>query len=124
MAAEPSYLAPPGEVHPYYADNKFVIEWVLGHSPNLSRAAILIATGWGLRDIFTTSPYPTERDVPRVLTMRRMQAWGPAPYVGDPFAYVWDIGVDDLGRQVAGLTQIKRQPVPKPVEKKPWDLSS
>jgi hypothetical protein len=39
------------------------------------------------------------------LTMRK--CWGPAPYVGRPFAYVWKVAVDDNGRAIAGEARIE-----------------
>ena len=43
---------------------------------------------------------PTGLDFPaRLLTA--WKAWAPAPYVGRPFAYVWLVAIDELGRQVA-----------------------
>lgn len=44
--------------------------------------------------------HPT--DLPaRTRSMRRRACYGPAPYVGRPFAYRWDAMIDDLGRAVA-----------------------
>lgn len=35
-----------------------------------------------------------------MLTVHR--AWAPAPYVGDPFVYVWPVAMDEARRWVSG----------------------
>jgi hypothetical protein len=40
------------------------------------------------------------------MTLIRCMAWGPAPYVGRPFVYVWQFATDELGRAVAGDSYI------------------
>jgi hypothetical protein len=40
----------------------------------------------------------------KILVTRR-KAFGPAPYVGEPFLYVWPVWMDDFGRHIAGDTE-------------------
>jgi hypothetical protein len=39
--------------------------------------------------------------------LRKEKAAGLAPYVGEPFVYIWFVGTDELGRSVAGDATIQ-----------------
>lgn len=41
------------------------------------------------------------------ITLQKRKAWGPAPFVGEPFAYVWWYATDKYGRSVAGDARIE-----------------
>jgi hypothetical protein len=45
-----------------------------------------------------------------VRTLRIHRAVGPAPYVGRPFVYTWEVAVDDFTRWVAGPARIQYLP--------------
>jgi hypothetical protein len=45
-----------------------------------------------------------------VRTMTVSKAVAPAPFVGDPFVYMWKVATDDLGRHVAGSSWIEYVP--------------
>lgn len=53
-----------------------------------------------------TDDFPTEPMTTADLVLTRERCAGPAPYVGQPFVYVWPVGVDNLGRCIAGEAQI------------------
>jgi hypothetical protein len=60
-----------------------------------------------------TAVFRTEGDIDPIIlnpvtkrTLERRKCQGPAPYVGRPFAYRWDVLVDDLGRWIAGDLEI------------------
>lgn len=48
----------------------------------------------------------SEPDLP-MHTLTKEKAAGLAPYVGDPFMYVWYVATDELGRSVAGDAHIQ-----------------
>lgn len=108
MAKQPP---PPGEVHPAYANNAGIQEWVERTGPlaERHRVQVPISRPVNLRSI--------EDDVSALLTsdghtLTIGTAWGLAPYVGDPFVYEWRVGTDELGRSVA--SQPRRQMLPEP----------
>lgn len=101
--------APPGQCHPAYAGKAWIREWVNGSGPYADRNDVLIP-------VFPTAVWESAQDVveaievPLPLRMTRRRARGRAPYVGCPFVYMWQVGVDSLGRQVAGDSSIKYLP--------------
>lgn len=84
----------PGECHPFYADQREDLERTL-NSSRVPYVATLHATGENWLDREYTQ-----------LTLTRRKAWGPAPYVGAPFFYVWHFWSDDQGRGVGGESRI------------------
>jgi hypothetical protein len=94
----------PGDCHPAYADKPFIRDWLNG--PNKPRDYILVPI---LRSAFASYDVPTEPIAlsPRTMMLMRKRCAGPAPYVGDPFCYEWEVAVDDLGRVVAGDARIQ-----------------
>lgn len=102
----------PGEVHPAYEGNRFVIEWALGHQLGMDQWHLVIPVPSRPRWPAPGQLAPTEADVTSLRThiMTRRQAWALAPFVGDPFVYLWDICTDELGRGIGGFTKIQHIP--------------
>jgi hypothetical protein len=94
---------PPGECHPAYQDKLWVRDWLNGAAfPRQTRMQIPVMPRLSL-DL--TGGSANEPDLP-VHTLIKEKAAGMAPYVGDPFMYVWYIATDELGRSVSGDAQI------------------
>lgn len=97
----------PGTAHPAYGDDdqRAVRHWLdetdLNHFM-LGRSAPL-AVIYGCEDqaeVETASALPF---YPDTRMFHRMFAVTPAPWAERPYAYVYSVAVDDLGRMVAGL---------------------
>lgn len=88
----------PLECHPAYLDRR---EWLVDWLDNpLSGDAVQIPS-------FDDFAAATDTYVSvKAITMTRKLAAGPAPYVGPPFRYEWWVGVDELGRCVAGDSRV------------------
>lgn len=96
----PMNPAPPGEWDPYYNGEEWLREWLRESGRPDIRIPVMPTMRW------TAAPELFSAEPPAVLTMTKRKAYGPAPYVGRPFVYVWHVGVDNLGRQIAGESQI------------------
>lgn len=95
----------PGECHPAYQDYPWLRDWLNG-APGYSdsyRMKIAMVPRLSLDPIGGSA---SELDLPmHILTKEK--AAGLAPYVGDPFMYVWYVATDELGRSVAGDAHIR-----------------
>lgn len=87
---------PPNTVHPGFEDQAASVRQFMaaGHHqvvlPKSRRLLLsLVESDADIRSWDTTT-----------LTVHRV--WAPAPYVGDPFVYVWPVAVDRAKRWVAG----------------------
>lgn len=113
---------PPLEWHPAYRDQTWLLDWLKGDTgyPRDHIVFPLYVSGDG--------PFDSPRDdaplpIPpmQTITMCKHQAWGPAPYVGRPFVYVWTVGVDDVGRAIAGESSIQYIPTHQlPIDHPEW----
>jgi hypothetical protein len=66
-----------------------------------------------------TPPPPLEwhpLDALRTVTLTKRKAWGAAPWTDHPYAYVWYVATDQLGRSIAGESWIVETPI------MPWEL--
>lgn len=94
-------VPPPNEVHPAYAGNAVVNDWVNGAGPFTHLRTLRLPTTRPIRLI--TEPEPVDiAPVFNYQTLDLHTCWGKAPYVGPPFVYAWRVAVDELGRMVAG----------------------
>lgn len=96
----------PLEWHPYYRSKTWLLDWLERRGPYADHHDIRIPVIPSVRS-WTYGPETdaVEPDL-RQLIMTRRRAHGPAPYVGRPFAYMWPIGTDNLGRHIAGEARI------------------
>jgi hypothetical protein len=99
---------PPLDCHPAYADMPWIREWVEGKSFKTQALRIPVIQRPRL-EMIETDPFHPE--ILKQRMMERHKIWGIAPYVGDPFVYVWFCGVDDLGRHVCGDSEIHYLPL-------------
>lgn len=96
-------LCMPNEVHPAYADEQWLLDWLndaehsFGYHVRMSVPAAIHA--------WDPEPDVLAPDVRQHVITRR-KAWGLAPYVGAPFVYVWPVGEDELGRMVGGEARV------------------
>lgn len=94
--------------HPWYRGKAWLIDW-LNDDPRcgLPWDTILIPVLRPLRLLMSTDLdlYPTEPLNP-ALRITKRRAAGPAPYVGRPFVYAWNVSEDDYGRRCAGESRI------------------
>lgn len=95
----------PGEVHPFYADNHLVTEWVFGHMLGWNQQYLTIPVVPSFKLMPADETFPAAYRPMDRREMQRFRYWGLAPYVGDEFVYMWDVGTDDLGRHVAGFAR-------------------
>jgi hypothetical protein len=94
---------PPGECHPAYQDKPWARDWLNGAAfPGQHHLRIPVMTRLSFDLTGGSANEPSVRE--RVLTKEK--AAGLAPYVGNPFMYVWYVATDELGRSVSGDTQI------------------
>jgi hypothetical protein len=92
---------PPGSAHPDFADQPYLRAWIDDpHGRNSATFVDPIPAIW-VRDSEIAAP---ARNLAYVLD--RCRVVGPAPYVGRPFVYLWDVAVDRLGRWIAGPSYI------------------
>jgi hypothetical protein len=89
----------PGEVHPAYADQPYLVDFAAGKMPDLRDHIVLPVLQRPSIAAFD-DPAPTTLSFKqRIMTRREIAAV--APYVGRPYAYSWFAAVDELGRWVA-----------------------
>jgi hypothetical protein len=91
----------PGECHPAYANMPWLRDWVNGLTGYPRDRVMIPAPRLSVAPFGKDSQKPIE-SMPAPLMMTRKRCARPAPYVGRPFCYTWEFGVDNLGRAVAG----------------------
>jgi hypothetical protein len=96
----------PSEVHSWYADKPWVLNWVAGKIPQFDKYMLRIPVIPSVR-AYLVENIDTYPSMVREIQMTRQQAWGLAPYVGDPFIYTWWVGTDTYGRQVSSGAEIQ-----------------
>lgn len=97
----PSGVPAPLEWHPAYRDHTELLDWLEGRTGHCEVVFTNIA-----RALHATDDPGVMDQVPRRRILTRRKAWGPAPYVGEPFVYVWYCAVDELGRGIAGDARV------------------
>ena len=100
----PGFIYQPDTEHPFYAEEAGTVRRQLARRLSYT---LMVAKPLPLAAMLTEAPEPfAPFDVPtHRLEVKR--AWGPAPHVGRPFVYMWDVAVDRLNRWVAGPTRIE-----------------
>lgn len=93
----------PGETHPAYERHRAAIARWLDTPRHPYGEVMRVAFPRVSRAVWEPEPTATGL-APLARTLTRRKAFGPAPYVGRPFVYLWYVGEDDLGRMVAGET--------------------
>ena len=88
-------LPTPMEWHPYYRDKTYLWDWL-----NNSSLVTWIPVIPVLR-INSPKPDPS-RLTDNTLRLTKERAWNYAPYVGEPFIYMWYVATDQYGRSIAG----------------------
>lgn len=101
------HIPEPLEWHPFYAGKTYLLDWLEGHDQRMPYDTIQIAVPKRLKLWEPKQELPGPEDSCVRLTMTRERCWGLAPYVGPPFVYVWNFGVDNLGRMIAGDARIQ-----------------
>lgn len=96
----------PGEVHPAYSGHGFVLDWINGLHFQDRDQLLLPAPATRAQFAMFDETAPIEPSRPPVVLTRRRAA-GPAPYVGRPFVYTWDVATDPWGRAVASEARIQ-----------------
>lgn len=105
MTTLTEFLNWPDTEHPAYTDQAASIRALMADSKRYA-LKVPFSVGPPLVAAYGAPAYPLAPKVgTRILTIKR--AFGPAPYVGRGFVYMWDVAIDDLGRWVAGPTRIK-----------------
>ena len=103
-SGRPSIVPAPLEWHPFYRDKTWLLDWLERRGPYGKLHDIRIPIVRRVRPADIESP--TQDATMNVLIMSRHRCVGPAPYVGRPFVYTWNVGVDNLGRCIAGESRI------------------
>jgi len=101
----------PLEWHPAYADKTYLLDWLNGAGKYAQTWDIqmVVAPRFNLASYTETGPSVTAPSF-KTRVLHRQKCWGPAPYVGDPFVYIWFAAVDELGRGIAGESHIEYIP--------------
>jgi len=91
---------PPLKWHPAYAGKTWLLDW-LNDDPRYRSDQMQLPI---LRATHFTADDPSEPAVAssKPLTLRKHRCVGPAPYVGRPFVYTWNVAIDDYGRMISG----------------------
>lgn len=97
---------PPLTCHPFYRGKTWLIDWLNGDSGLPEWDIMIPLPTRPLMASFSTDPGPIEMPSVKAARMSKQRAWGPAPWVGEPFHYEWYVGTDELGRRVAGESRI------------------
>lgn len=96
---------PPGECHPAYQDMmSWLRDWLNG-SPRYPPDRVQVPFTQRLNLTLTGSSAHEPAISTHILIKEK--AAGLAPYVGDPFVYIWYVATDELGRSVAGDAKIR-----------------
>jgi hypothetical protein len=95
----------PLEWHPAYRDKTWLLDWLNTQSTDVIQLPTATSPWYSPAGDEMIAPTVTN-----VITLTKHRCWGRAPYVGDPFVYVWTVGVDSAGRTIA--SDSVRQPVP------------
>ena len=105
-----SYLPTPLEWHPAYRewDKTALIHWLNDPHSWYRRIPIPLRISFSalLADETDLMEMPEFKEL--MLTKHKMYGW--APYVGDPFIYMWFAAVDQFGRWIAGESWIEYLP--------------
>lgn len=90
----------PGSWHPAYSDMPWLADWLADDKKYDAHIPIPSAP----RAFFHRGDGPGPTAIPRIRTMRMVKhpAAAPAPWTDWPFDYRWVVGVDELGRMIAG----------------------
>lgn len=106
------YVPMPDTCHPYYASRAGVIRSGIARG---DAQGLRVAEPPRLSASFATEGERVTSDAGmriRTLTVKRCAA--PAPFVGNPLLvrgfYTWRVGVDDLGRHIAGPAELQMSP--------------
>jgi hypothetical protein len=94
----------PGTCHPAYRDITWLRDWLNG-TPGYPNDHIQVPFMQRLNPTLTGSW--TDESETSVHILAKRKAAGLAPYVGDPFVYIWYVATDELGRSVAGDAKIR-----------------
>lgn len=92
----------PLEWHPAYREKTYLIDWLnrVGHLANKEVVQYYDYRLESLAERIEKGPFGSTAFTVKTLT--RQKCWGPAPYTGRPFIYMWFAAVDELGRGIAG----------------------
>ena len=113
----PTHKCPmPLEWHPAYADKTHLVDWLNEVGPygkmwdirlSVITSKLTAVAKDDASDI--TTDITTDRGW-RYRVLHRQRCWGAAPYVGEPFVYMWNAAIDEVGRAIAGESHIEYIP--------------
>jgi hypothetical protein len=103
----PTDVPMPMEWHPAYRDKTWLLDWLECRGAYADKGVIVIPIMPRLRATFRAEDDDPFDSSMRTLTLTRIKAGGPAPYVGNPFVYMWYCAYDELGRTIAGEAHIR-----------------
>lgn len=82
--------------HPWYRDKPWLLDWL--ESDNRTPHLVPLPTRL---DVDYDETALTVTDTPTFLTLTKQRTAAFAPYVGQPFMYVWWVATDEYGRAIA-----------------------
>jgi hypothetical protein len=103
----PTEVPMPMEWNPAYRDKTWLWDWLERRGAYANNNIIVLPIMPRLRAISRAEGDKPSEPFTRTLTLTRIKAGGPAPYVGDPFVYMWYCAYDELGRTIAGEARIR-----------------
>lgn len=88
--------------HPWYRDKTWLLEWLESDDFHDLTVHVRRVMRFGYFD----PEVPITATQKRVAILRKESAAGPAPHVGWPFWYEWNVATDQYGRSIAGESRI------------------
>lgn len=88
--------------HPWYHDKRWLLEWL--DSDDIRDLTVHVRRVMRFGYVAPEAPIAAARK--GVAILRKETAAGPAPHVGSPFWYEWNVATDQYGRFIAGESRI------------------
>lgn len=98
MNALPTDLPMPLDWHPAYRDKPWLMDWLTGTEHEVR---IPVNKPLRVHDFDDAAEVSRPADA-TVLLLTKHRAAAPAPWTHRPYQYAWPVGVDQMGRAIAG----------------------
>lgn len=104
---------PPLSWHPFYRGKPWLIGWLNDADPHLPTDHLRLPVPRRITAMMAADSEPFAMASLDTIILTKQRAWGPAPWVGRPFHYEWNVAKDGLGRMIAGESHIVYEPSPR-----------
>lgn len=96
----------PLEWHPWFRGKAYLVDWLHDKAHPFGRNIRLPVPRPPRFCGIDEDVKPAELAL-NCVTLTKREAYGNAPYVGEPFVYVWPVATDEYGRSIAGEARIQ-----------------